>query len=214
LRKWLGLSVMLCVAGVYCVPVLLTYFANGEQDQCTFGPVSNEQHRAYLQKAAVLSSETPGSFSWDDLKASARLNDLFEKMIDSNPSVYERVAASHALLRSFGAQYRNTNDMRPAPYETVAKKGGVVGFNYFLNVNRLGLFHPLLPFFRTTYVNVNLFGPGNSYTGLIPSIAGDIRFHVQYPVLDNSRPVDERAPENCPLVPNLALSDSFSRIAK
>ncbi|CAN7260865.1 hypothetical protein LJR220_001158 [Bradyrhizobium sp. LjRoot220] len=205
---------LLGVAGVYCVPVLLTYIANGEQDQCTFGSVSNEQYRAYLQQAKVLSSETPGGFSWDDVKASTRLDQLFEKMIDGNPSVYERVAASHALLRSFGAQYRNTFDMRPAPYETVAKKGGVVSFNYYLNVNRLGLFHPLLPFFRTTYVNVHLFGPGHFYTGLIPSIAGDIRFHVQYPVLDNSRPVDERAPENCPLVPNLALSDSFSRIAK
>jgi hypothetical protein len=89
LRRWFGLSVMLCVAGVYCAPVLLTYFANGEQDQCTFGPVSNEGYRAYFQKAAVLSSETPGSFSWDDLKASTRLDQLFEKMIDGNPSVYE-----------------------------------------------------------------------------------------------------------------------------
>jgi hypothetical protein len=213
-RKWLGLSVMLCVAGVYCVPVLLTYMANGEQDQCTFGPVSNERYRAYLQQATVLSSKTPGTFSWDDHKASARFDELFEKMIDGNPSVYERVAASHALLRSFGAQYRNTNDMRPAPYETVASTGGFVSFTYYLNVNRLGLFHPLLPFFRTTYVVALLTGPGNFYTGRIPSIAGDIRFHVQYPVLDNSRAVDERAPENCPLVPNLALSDSFSRIAK
>lgn len=214
MRKWLGLSVMLCVAGVYCVPVLLTYITNGEQDQCTFGPVSNARYRAYLQQATVLSSETPGRFSWDDLKASARFDGLFEKMIDGNPSVYERVAASHALLRSFGAQYRNTNGMRPAPYETVASKGGFVSFTYYLNVNRLGLFHPLLPFVRTTYVSAHLTGPGNFHREPVPSVAGDIRFRVNYPVVDNTRPLDDRALENCPLVPDKALSDSFSRIAK
>jgi hypothetical protein len=152
----------------------------------------------------------PGRFSWNGLEAAARFDELFEKMVDGNPSVYERVAAFHALLRSFGAQYRNTNDMRPAPYETVEKNGGALSFSYLLNVNRLGLFHPLLPFFRTTYVIANLYGPRN----LARRPAGDISFYVQYPVLDNSRSYDDRAPENCPLVPDTALSGSFSRTAK
>src|SRR5689334_16370822 len=114
-RKWILLTTMLGVAVACVAPFLLTYVTNGEQDECTFGPVSNEQYRDYLQQAKELSSKTPGSFSSNEQEARARFNELFEKLIDGKPSVYERVAASHALLRSFGAQYRNTSDMRPDP---------------------------------------------------------------------------------------------------
>ncbi len=133
---------MLGLAVAYAGPLLITYIANGEQDECTFGPESNEQYRAYLRRAKDLSSETPGSFSRDNQEARARFNEMFERLIDQEPSIYERVAASHALLRSFGAQYRNTNDNRPDPYATVSKKDGSVNFNYYLDVNRLGLFQP------------------------------------------------------------------------
>jgi hypothetical protein len=213
-RKWLPLAIMLVLAAAYGGPLLLTYITNGEQDECSFGPVSNVQYRDYMRRAKELSSKTPGSFSWDHLEARARFDGLFEKLIDEEPSVYERVAASHALLRSFGAQYRNTSGMRPNPYETVARKGGFVIFSYYLDVNRLGLglFHPLLLFRRTTYISALLTGPGDFYRGPGPSVVGDIRFNVNYPAFD-TRPPDDRAPENCPLVPSQALSESFSRPA-
>ena len=214
-RKWIPLAIVLGLAAAYGAPLLLTYITNGEQDDCTFGPVSNEQYRDYLRRAKELSSKTPGSFSWNDKEAGARFDALFERLIDGKPSVYERVAASHALLRSFGAQYRNTNDMRPDPYATVAAKGGFVGFRYFLDVNRLGLFHPLLLqlFMRQARITANLVGPGKFYTGPVPLVAGDIRFNVNYPAFDTQPPFD-RAPENCPLVPSQALSASFSRTIK
>jgi hypothetical protein len=214
-RTWLPLAIMLVLAAVYGGPLLLTYIMNGEQDECSFGPVSNAQYREYLRRAKELSSQTPGSFSSNHLEARARFDGLFERLIDGKPSVYERVAASHALLRSFGAQYRNTNGMRPDPYETVAKKGGFVGFSYYLDVNRLGvgLFNPLLIFRRTTYISANLTGPGDFYRGPVPSVVGDIRFSVNYPVFD-TRPPDDRALENCPLVPSQALSESFSRTTR
>jgi hypothetical protein len=214
-RTWLPSAVILVLAAVYGGPPLLTYITNGEQDECSFGPVSNVQYREYLRRARELSSQTPGGFSSNHQEAQARFDGLFEKLIDGKPSVYERVAASHALLRSFGAQYRNTNGMRPEPYETVARKGGIVRFSYCLDVNRLGvgLFNPLLIFGRTTYISANLTGPGKFYRGPVPSVAGDIRFSVNYPAFD-TRPPDERAPENCPLVPSRSLSDSFSRTTK
>jgi len=212
-RKLTLLTIMLGIAAAYIGPFLLTYVANGEQDKCTFGPVSNEQYRYYLRRAKVLSSRTPGGFSSNDHEARTRFNELFEKLIDGKPSVYERVAASHALLRSFGAQYRNTSDMRPDPYATVARKGGFVRFQYYVDINRLGLFHPFLPFKRQVWVIANLTGPGDFYRGPIPSVVGDIRFTVNYPVFDPGPPVD-RAPENCPLVPDQALSRSFSLTAK
>lgn len=214
-RKWLPPAIMMVLASVYSGPLLLTYIANSEQDECSFGTVSNAQYRDYLRRAKELSSKTPGSFSSDDHQASARFNELFEKLIDGKPSVYERVAASHALLRSFGAQYRNTNGTRPDPYETIARKGGVVGFSYYLDINRLGvaLFNPFLILGRTTYIFANLTGPGDFYRGPVSSVVGDIRFSVSYPVFDTRPPID-RAPENCPLVPSQSLSDNFSRTTK
>jgi len=132
-RKWLPLAIMLGLAAAYGGPLLITHIANGVQDECTFGPVSNEQYRAYLRRAKDLSSETPGSFSRNDEEAKARFNELFERLIGQKPSIYERVAASHALLRSFGAQYRNTSDNDPDPYAAVARRGGFISFNYWMS---------------------------------------------------------------------------------
>lgn len=205
--------ILLTLATAYVVPFLLTYVTNVEQDECTFGPVSNEQYRDYLRRAKVLSSRMPHGFSSNDHEASALFNELFEKLVDGKPSVYERVAASHALLRSFGAQYRNTNGMRPDPYGTVALTGGFVGFQYYVDIRRLGLLHAFLPFMWQVRVFANLTGPGDFYRGPVPTVAGDIRFTVNYPVFDPGPPVD-RAPENCPIVPAQVLSERFSRIPK
>ena len=208
-RKWLPLLIMLGLAAGYGGPLLITYVANAEQDECTFGPVSNFQYRTYLSRAKDLSSKTPGSFSWNQEEAQIRFNELFEDLIDRKPSVYERIAAAHALLRSFGAQYRNMSGTDPDPFGSVAKTGGVVGFNYLLDINRLGLFHPFLPFMRQAWITVNLGGPA---LGPVPPIPGDIRFTVNYPAFDTP-PRSDRA-EQCPPVPNQALSESFSRTTK
>jgi hypothetical protein len=210
-RKGLSIATALVLTVAYGGPLLLTYIMNGEQDECSFGPVSNSQYRDYLRRAKELSSTTPGDFTDDPNRASARFNELFSKLIDGKPSVYERVAASHALLRSFGAQYRNTSDMRPDTYDQVAKLGGFVLFGYYVNIHRLGvgLFNPLLLFWPRTYVFAHLTGP-RDFKGPDASSVGDIRFTVIYPVFDIRQPLD-RAPENCPLVPSQSLSDSFSR---
>jgi hypothetical protein len=129
-RKWLPVLIMLGLAAAYGGPLLITYVANAEQDECTFGPVSNFQYRDYLSRAKDLSSKMPGGFSWNQEEAKIRFNELFENLIDRKPSAYERIAAAHALLRSFGAQYRNMSGTDPDPYGSVAKTGGVVGFNY------------------------------------------------------------------------------------
>jgi len=208
-RNWIPLAIMLGLAAAYSGPLLITYIANGEQDKCSFGPVTNEQYLAYLRRAKDLSSKTPGSFSWNDEEAKARFNELFERLVDQKPSVYERVAASHALLRSFGAQYRNTSDGDPDPYARVAKAGGIVRFNYYLDVNRLGLFQPLM---RQAWIIAVLTGPGDFYRP-VPSDAGDIRFVVNYPAFDTRPPID-LAPEQCPPVPEQTLSESFSRTTR
>ena len=204
-RRWLPLVIILGLAAAYGAPFLITYH---EQDECTFGPVSNRQYRDYVARATNSYSRHPTRFSWDDRQASALLNQLFEQLVDQNPSIYERVAAAHALLRALGAQYQNTSDMRfPDPYAAVtANRGGFVIFEYLLDINRLGLFSPIQ---RQAWIKAELTGPGDFYRGPIPSEAGDIRFVVDYPTLE--RPHINRAPEQCPLVPNQALSESFSK---
>jgi hypothetical protein len=206
-RKWLPLAILLAVAGGYLAPFLGTYITNGEQDECTFGPVSNQRYRDYLERAKVLSSKLPGGFTRHDHKAEVRFDELFERLVDQESSVYEKVAASHALLRSFGAQYRNTNKIDPDPYASVARTGGSISFNYYLDVNRLGVFQP---FFQQAWVITSLTGPRASYPGLVPLVAGDIRFVVNYPSFEPPMPPVDRAPEQCPPVPNQSLSESFS----
>jgi hypothetical protein len=206
-RKWLPLVTALGLAAAYGAPFLLTY---SEQDDCNFGPVTSERYRDYLRRARNLYSSQPNEFSWNHQEASVLLNKLFEQLVDQNPSVYERVAASHAPLRTLGAQYRNTNDMRnPDPYAATARHGVFVNFEYLLDVNRLGLFSP---FKRDAWIIAQLTGPGERYRGPIPLKPGDIRFVVNYPALE-PREI-KRAPEQCPPVPNQALSESFSLSTK
>lgn len=202
--KWLPLAIVLGLAAAYGAPFLITY---SEQDDCAFGPVTNAQYRDYLRRAKEFSSSMPGSFSQNHQEARARFNELFERLIDGRLSVYDRIAASHALLRAFGAEYRNTSDMDPEPFAKIAKTGGYINFHYYLDVNRLGLFQPIM---RRAWIVATLTGPGDFDTGPIPSVTGDIRFAVNYPVFD-LRPYIDRAPEHCPSVPNQALSESFSR---
>ncbi len=210
MRKWLPLAIMLGLAAAYGGPLLITYIANGEQDECTFGPVTNAQYRDYLRRAKELSSSMPGSFSRNHEDARARFNELFERLIDGRPSVYDRIAASHALLRAFGGEYRNTSDMDPDPFAKIAKTGGYINFHYYLDVNRLGLFQPIM---RRAWIAAILTGPGDFDTRPNPSVTGDIRFAVNYPAFD-LRPYIDRAPEQCPIVPNQALSESFSRLSR
>jgi hypothetical protein len=204
-RKWLPLAIMLGLAAAYVAPFLMTY---SEQDDCTFGPVSNKQYLEYLSHAKNLTSEI-NSLSWRN-QAKDLLNGAFEKLVNQQPSIYERIAAMHALLRALGAQYRNTNDMRYAdPYVKIARTGGFVGFNYILDVNRIGIFSPIR---REAWIAAELTGPGDFYRGPVPSVTGDIRFVVNHPTLE-PRSID-RAPEQCPPVPDQTLSEGFSRIAR
>jgi hypothetical protein len=97
----------------------------------------------------------------------------------------------------------------PDTYVEIAKSGGFVGFNYILDVNRIGIFSPIK---REAWIAAELTGPGDFYRGPVPSVVGDIRFVVNHPTLE-PRSID-RAPEQCPPVLSKSLSESFSRITK
>jgi hypothetical protein len=211
-RKWLPLAIMLGLEAGYAAPFLLTYITNGEQDECTFGPVSNAQYRDYLRRAKVLSSQMPGGFSSNHSEASARFNELFENLVDEKPSVYERVAASHALLRSFGAQSKHQRHA-PRPVRYRCKKGRCRRLSILRGYQPAWPLPSLFALYAAGTGHTDLTGPGDFYRGPVPSVAGDIRFNVNFPVFDTQLPFD-RAPENCPPVPDQALSKRFSRTTR
>ncbi|TLP45621.1 hypothetical protein FDK21_12820 [Cohaesibacter sp. CAU 1516] len=101
--------------------ILIIYMANiawpylyreSDQDACSFGPVTNEQYRAYLadvkQRAKDYWPPLPdGSHPWpvDDVMHKSlayRLNDAVEGL----DGFYHRLAMSHAVLRAVGMRVR------------------------------------------------------------------------------------------------------------
>jgi hypothetical protein len=77
---------------------------HAEQDNCIFGPVSNDDYRTYLGRAkALLPFPTP-SLLLDDKAFALKLDDLFDNLSRGETSVYSRLAIMHATLRAVGAE--------------------------------------------------------------------------------------------------------------
>jgi hypothetical protein len=84
-------------------------YRHTEQDNCTFGPVSNADYRAYLTRAKALLPFPIPSLLLDDKAFALKLDDLFDNLSHGETNVYSRLAIMHATLRAVGAEYRNTN---------------------------------------------------------------------------------------------------------
>jgi len=185
---------------------------HAEQDNCTFGPVSNEQYRAHLGRAKT---HLTYAFYSDDRALALKLDQLFENLSRGESDIYSRIAIMHATLRAIGAEYRNTNGNhvdqgRSDPYVKTTTNSTTVSFNYVLDVNRLWIF---LPWPREAWIIGSLAGPrykeppGPSY----PKKRGGIAFIVNGPNLkDTPFGPDIRSDAPCPPLPSADLADSFS----
>jgi hypothetical protein len=142
IRRWL---VTIAIIGVIIVcvnyaPLLSTH---SDQDECAFGPVSNEKYRAYLLEAQSRQQSKWLAFSRDDQEIGRQLNSRLSDMLSGEASLYERVAITHAILRAIGAEYLNTNGRKePDPYDGANRRRQYVEFNYQVDINRLVFFHP------------------------------------------------------------------------
>lgn len=128
--------------------LLVTHFAlqidwHWDQDACTFGPVSNARYRELLAEAKRKRRTQWPPLVRDDYKASVLLNARFDDLSRNLASVYERLAAMHAILRALGANYRRPASHSPDPYEKLPW-GGYFSFYYQVDINRLGFFAPIL----------------------------------------------------------------------
>jgi hypothetical protein len=153
-----GLIVIVAAVIANYAPLLNRH---AEQDNCTFGPVSNADYRAHLARAkALLPIPTP-SLLLDDNAFALKLDDLFDSLSRGETNVYSRLAIMHATLRAVGAEYRNTNgnDITggpPDPYVKAMRSSPSVSFNYALDVNRLWMF---MPWPRDAWIIGSLAGP-------------------------------------------------------
>ncbi len=140
-----GISIWL--AWLYISPHFNTY---PEQDDCSFGPVSNERYRELL----ALARQHQASGRWSRLRGDGpdmneNLQGRLDDIMDGMDSIYERIAATHAVMRALGAYYRATVPDSEDAFESARRRSnwtefGSVGFVYFLDVHRIGGFAPIL----------------------------------------------------------------------
>lgn len=149
LRVALPVIALLIVAAVAAY-VWPTAFA-GRQDECAFGPVSNVQYRQALEQAQRFQRSEWGTLPLDRDVGSADGHEVRDelvkriKIIESAlpHTVYGRIAAAHAVIRSVGGVYLTTmaeNRDVPAPFEE-ARSMTIIG--YRLDMNRFGYFRPI-----------------------------------------------------------------------
>jgi hypothetical protein len=128
------------IIGANYAPLL---YSNSDQNNCAFGPISNEQYRAYLEEAKNRQWTRWSVFSRDDQQIGRELRSRLADMLAEGGTVYERIAVMHAILRAIGAEYLNTNGRTEVdPFGGARKRRQLVEFNYQVDINRLGLFRP------------------------------------------------------------------------
>jgi hypothetical protein len=211
-RTSIGICILLAAIAADYAPLL-----NGhdEQDDCVFGPVSNADYRAYLARAKAQLGATAPSIDLDSRALALRLDGLFENLSRDRADIYSRIAIMHAVLRSAGAEYRNTNgtdidEGRSDPFLKAANGALIVSFHYLLDVNRLWIF-ALWP--REAWVIGSLAGP--QYKRPVgpwaPKRPGGIAFVVNGPsLLERPLGFAVRRDGACPPIPIANLADNFA----
>jgi hypothetical protein len=128
-----SLLAIIIVAANYA-PLLRSH---AEQDNCSFGPVSNAQYRSYLSEAKDRQRTKWPSFSNDDKDIERQLNFRLSDMLGEEKSIYVRIAMMHAILRAIGAEYLNSDGYRLDVHKDSFERGQTIRSNYQVDINRL-----------------------------------------------------------------------------
>jgi hypothetical protein len=179
-------------------------FAHPEQDECTFGPVTNAEYRAMLSKARSLQR-----WRWLGSKPEAVLLKQFLEVSENSSSPYVKISAMHAVFRAIGADFRNNGLSGDDIFARVSKKGGTISYSYALPVPRIGVL--ALP--GNAWFIGSLKGPPHSIEGLsrVKYRQGQVYFISHFP-----NPVDQipdvlwRGAVSCPPVPPEGLEAFFA----
>jgi len=187
---------------------------NWDQDNCSFGPVTNDKYRELLSQAKARQANDWPPLVRDYYKASLMLDNRFNDLTRGMTSVYERIAAMHAVMRAMGAVYNNWTYYPGDRFQKAAQSGkGSVGFEYNIDINRLGFF---APFLRRAWLPVGL-SAGSSGFGSYPlpprDQRGEFAFHIHFQSLLDPLPTSGIDGGACPPVPSLELSSAFEPVA-
>jgi hypothetical protein len=201
----------LVVAVLVSIHVLLLVDWHWDQDNCSFGPVSNERYRQLLSEAKARQAKDWPPLVRDYYKASMAVENRMRDLSREMTSVYERIAAMHAIMRAMGANYLNAGFPEARPFERAAQigNGAGVAFEYRIDINRLGFFLPVL---REVGMVARLSaGPSSSQGFPLPNSdsRGEFAFRVHFPSLLENTVIIPRD-QTCPLVPPLQLAPAFS----
>ena len=208
-KSTIAAIIVVILLGLHFGPLLNTH---AEQDACSFGPVTNERYHELLAAAKRRPNTIWPSHVWDTKKLNTQLNERFDQLSRGMTSVYERLAAMHALVRAFGGEYRRTLAGISDPYPKAIQGGGVVFFSYYVDLNRHFYFSPFQRYLLLggyLAVNDNVSGVRDpSRTRL-----GDIQFAAKYPMIGKDSGRIPRSPfgEICPVVPDAALAALLRR---
>lgn len=209
-RRRLVAAILVVLIGAHVAPLLITH---PEQDACSFGPVSNARYRELLSEAKRRQGSIWPPLVRDQYKASVLLKARFDDLIGRSTNVYERIAGMHAILRALGADYRRASSGRFDPYERSMQFPGVVGFDYHIDINRLGFFGL---FWRRGLLVGNIASsdikdPGQT-TSTVRVQQGDISIAAIFPKLLETYHFVPRSEfgEVCPPVPTPEQAERFT----
>ena len=200
---------------VFAVPRLTTWFPftfpfhHPEQDECSFGPVTNVEYRAMLAKARSLQRWTWITDSTTFTMEHEILSKQFSKVSGNSSSPYVKIAAMHAIFRALGADFRNANDFGGADH--VFSTHQSVTYHYSLSVPRIGVV-AIVP--GNAWLVGALNGPprtGDWYTAKhYPK--GRLSLITHFPNLIDPIPSHafRRGSTSCPPVPSIDLQEFYT----
>lgn len=188
----IAFAALVALAAIVFLPLL---GMNGDQDECSFGPVSNAHYRELLAEADRLQATWPPLVA-DSGKVMDLLNRRLDDLAGSATSIHERVAAMHAVMRALGGHYRRTE-----PVDRL----GVVFYHYEVDFNGLDI---IASIWRQRWVVGTLIVYPNAARYVTQDRsrlrAGNIEFGV--PRFLDSHAVVQRRDDFCPRFPGAALA--------
>lgn len=193
------------LAWLYISPHFNTY---PEQDECSFGPVSNERYRELL----ALARQHQASGRWSRLRGDGpamneNLQGRLDDIMDGMDSIYERIAATHAVMRALGANYRVTIPDFEDAFESARQRSrlvefGSVGFVYVLDVHKIGGFAPIIQHAR---INISFNSDISQFYGWKDRENNSFSIRIHYPFSIYQRPPQANRGlhhQTCPAVPS------------
>jgi hypothetical protein len=207
-------AVVSLLAIAYFAPLLVTH---PEQDECSFGTLSNERYRQLLAEAKRRQATTWPSLVWDNKKTMALLNQRFDDLSRGTTSAYEHLAAMHAVVRALGGDYRRTGADTENQFGYRNKLGigpAIVGYNYHVDLNGLGFFSP---FRRHLWVIGTLVIDSKTAWRVLQDKSrdqpGNVDFIAWYPALfDTYITIPRSKFGECPRLPDAALAERLRQI--